>query len=291
MVDVMRSGDTVGDLSCGAHTVIYGAGELALQSVRRCRELGATSITVVMRRTRDQSPIPADDQSALEGEGAALVYGSCISRLLGEGSSLTDVEIEDLATGQTKTLAAQTLVFASGRFPELVFVQQKSAEEVDDAEQAPDAGAAEEAAAPVSPESVCWEAVPPYKKPLAAAQTGLFAEGDALTDYSAAIKAIGAGRRAAASLHKIMYGIALDLPENTVTPTSILQDVDHVEKVERSARQIMPLGHGGEAGPLVELEKGFGEEAALTEAKRCLQCGLICYERPDMNPEMKVEVA
>ena len=60
---------------------------------------------------------------------------------------------------------------------------------------------------------------------------------------------------------------------------------------KRTTRQIMSLRHAGEPGPLVELEKGFSEEAARKEAARCLQCGLICYERPDMNPELKAAVA
>ena len=66
---------------------------------------------------------------------------------------------------------------------------------------------------------------------------------------------------------------------------------DGVEKVESSTRQIMPLRRAGEKEGLVELEKGFSEESARTEAARCLQCGLICYERPDMNPELKAAVA
>jgi len=177
------------------------------------------------------------------------------------------------------------LIFAAGRFPELVFVR-KSGEEsgVDSAENTEEEPAA-------APADLNWEAVPPYKEPTAMEQAGLFAEGDVFTDYRAAIKAIGAGRRAAASLHKIMYGIDLDLPENAVTPQSMIQNVDSVEKIEGSTRQIMPLRRAGEKEGRLELEKGFSEEAARTEADRCLQCGLICYERPDMNPELKTAVA
>jgi hypothetical protein len=122
-------------------------------------------------------------------------------------------------------------------------------------------------------------------------QAGLFAPGDVFTDYQAAIKAIGAGRRAAASLHKIMYGIPLELPENTVTPSSMIQNVDRVEQIERSMREIMPLRRSGDPAEGIELEKGFTEEAARKEAARCLRCGLICYERPDMNPELKSAAA
>jgi formylmethanofuran dehydrogenase subunit E len=99
-----------------------------------------------------------------------------------------------------------------------------------------------------------------------------------ISDYNAAIKAIGAGRRAAASVHQIMNGIEPALTENVITPESELQDVDHVEQVAVSQRQIMPLCSDAERFTCRELEKGFDAEMAKAEASRCLQCGLICYE-------------
>ena len=110
-------------------------------------------------------------------------------------------------------------------------------------------------------------------------EVGLFAEGEALADYSAAIKAIGAGRRAAASIHLLMSGVDPALTDEVITPQSSIQDVDHVEDVASSQRQIMPICSGTELVVCGEIESGFSEDAARTEASRCLQCGLICYER------------
>ena len=104
------------------------------------------------------------------------------------------------------------------------------------------------------------------------------AQGDVLTDFSAAIKAIAAGRRAAASMHKHIYGIPIDLPENVVTPDTSVQNVDRVFQVEARLRQIMPLATADQVSLGKELEEGFDPKAAKTEADRCLQCGLICYE-------------
>ena len=102
----------------------------------------------------------------------------------------------------------------------------------------------------------------------------MFAEGDALVDYSAAIKAIGAGRRAAASIHQIMHGLPPSLTENVITPKSVYQ----VANVQSSQRQIMPICSGKELAVYGEIESGFSAEMAQKEASRCLQCGLICYE-------------
>ena len=57
-----------------------------------------------------------------------------------------------------------------------------------------------------------------------------------------------------------------------------VQNVDEVETVEAVPRQIMPLRPISDPDGAAELEKGFTEEAAKTEADRCLQCGLICYQ-------------
>ena len=135
-----------------------------------------------------------------------------------------------------------------------------------------------------------WEATPPYKQPAFKNEVGLFAEGDVLADYSAAIKAIGAGRRAAASLQQMMYGIDPSLTEHVITPQSTLQNVDHVESVAACQRQIMPLCSDRELFACGEIEKGFNSELARAEASRCLQCGLICYE-PSVEIEEKEESA
>jgi hypothetical protein len=124
-----------------------------------------------------------------------------------------------------------------------------------------------------------WEAREPYKTPPFSNEVGLFAEGDALSDYSAAIRAIGAGRRAAATVHQMMYDFEPTLPADVMTPKSNIQNVDHVENVNASNRNIMPLSSSQLREEGRELEKGFSEETAKTEASRCLQCGLICYDR------------
>jgi hypothetical protein len=118
----------------------------------------------------------------------------------------------------------------------------------------------------------------------------LFAEGDVLADYSAAIKAIGAGRRAAASIHQVMHGLTPNLAEHVITPQSVLQNVYQVEKVQASQRQIMPICSGEELAICGEIERGFSADMAQREAARCLQCGLICYEHTETAaPDEKEE--
>jgi hypothetical protein len=57
--------------------------------------------------------------------------------------------------------------------------------------------------------------------------------------------------------------------------------LDKLEPVSSSPRQEMPeLSRERQVGnPTAEIALGLSEEQAIIEAKRCLQCGLICYAR------------
>ena len=118
---------------------------------------------------------------------------------------------------------------------------------------------------------------------------GLLAQGDVLSDFSGAIRAIGAGRRAAAAIHQSMYGLPLTLPDNVLTPISVIQNADAVQEVRADPRRIMPLCNQPDCA---ELEAGLAETMAKEEARRCLQCGLICYQHTAASaPAPEVEEA
>ena len=62
--------------------------------------------------------------------------------------------------------------------------------------------------------------------------------------------------------------------------TTILS-LDQLEPVSKAPRQKMPEYPEEKQiiDPSAEIALGFSENQALEEAKRCLQCGLICYRR------------
>jgi NADPH-dependent glutamate synthase beta subunit-like oxidoreductase len=248
--------------------VIYGGGPLALEAAGACRTMGAQKITVLYRETAAELELDAGQVDRLRSENVDVRFQTGVFRLSGENDRLTELGIVDLGSQETDTLPASTLIVSAGRFPELIFTRID-----EDADQAAEEGLPAE---PVS-QALKWEAVDPYKAPAFRTEMGLFAKGDVFTDYSAAIKAIGAGRRAAASVHEIMYGISLQLPQNVVAPETPIQNVDHVEDVSTAARSVMPVRAAADLSEGRELEVGFDEDAARREADRCLQCGLICY--------------
>jgi NADPH-dependent glutamate synthase beta subunit-like oxidoreductase len=282
LVDLIRFGTQPAEtLSIESDVVIAGGGQLALDAAAVCKELGATAITVLFRESWENSPVADEDLQKRGLAGVNVIYNAAINRLIGEADRLQQVEYIETDTYKSTVIPAQTLVFATGRFPELVFVRPKpesaESEEGQGAEAPPDL-------------SLRWEGIQTYKQTAFKDELGLFAEGDVLADYSAAIKAIGAGRRAAASIHQVMHGLSPNLAEHVITPQSVLQNVYHVEKVQASQRRIMPICSGEELAICGEIERGFSADMAQEEASRCLQCGLICYEHSEIAaPDEKEE--
>jgi len=288
MVDVLRTAaeDTT-SFSCGADVVIAGGGAMAAEAAMFARKAGATMVTLVFREMEIESPINQEGLDALRSEGIQLRFSTGLGRFYGEETQLKELEIVDLLTNEKEKIPAQTIILAAGRFPELIFLPHQREDDESDVNTAPESPEAQ--TAPAAP--LRWQAVAPYKKPEDKGKVGLFAEGDVFSDFSAAIRAIGAGRRGAASMHQLIYDIPLSFPEQVLTPRSIVQDVDHVENVSKNRRQIMPLCLPAEQDRCREIEKGFSSDTAKIEADRCLQCGLICYQHsPQPAAETSTEL-
>jgi len=246
-------------VKCEAHTVIIGGSAVAAEAVAACKQAGAEQVTILVNGN------PADQETpAAEAAAGVTIYNAAVERLLGTGRTLETIVYTDTATGTTHTLPARTILFAAGRFPELIFFRQE-----------PETETAEEISETTP---VAWQAVPVYKDPAFADRAGLLTEGDPVSDIDAAVKAMAGGRRAAAAIHMVMYGDPLCLPDEVVTRHSLIQSVSSLDGVSRIPRNIMPLRSQEEIDQGREAEAGFSERIARDEAGRCLQCGLICYE-------------
>ncbi len=275
LIDFIRFGrkDDPG-VSVHANAVIMGGGKLVVEAAEICKRRGASSVTVLFRENQDNAPLKGEELAALEKMKVTVVFNAGIDRLNGEEDQLTGVAWVDLDTRESTTIPAGTLIMAAGRFPEMLFTRTRLESEGEEAEAA-------------SEGPLIWSAFPPYKHADASRDIGLFAPGDVITDFSGAIKAIGAGRRAAASIHQVLYGMAPGVPEKICTHDDLIQNVDAVDAVAPTIRHIMPVVPSRDLDREGQLEMGFSEEATRAEAARCLQCGLICYEHTEKTTEIE----
>jgi len=275
LIDFIRFGrkDDPG-VAVHANAVIMGGGKLVVEAAEICKRRGAATVTVLFREPQDNAPVGSDELAALEKLNATVVFNAGVDRLSGEEDRMTGVRWVDLDTRETTMIPAETLIMASGRYPELLFTRAGSEAKAEDVDAASDG-------------PLAWSAFPPYKNADASRDIGLFAPGDVITDFSGAIKAIGAGRRAAASIHQVLYGMAPDVPEKICTHDELIQNVDAVDTVASTVRHIMPVVPSRDLDREGQLERGLTEEAARAEAARCLQCGLICYEHTETTTEIQ----
>ncbi|MBS3809645.1 MAG: RnfABCDGE type electron transport complex subunit B [Desulfobacterales bacterium] len=278
LIDLLRSGmDNKYKIQVSNDVVIAGGGTSAEKSVKLCRHLGAENISVIFRQSRRQAALTEEQIKRIEDTGASALFNTAITGLLGEEDRLESIKCEDLETGETRKIKAQKLFIDAGRLPETIFTRTDLPEEEG------------EMAAPDAP--VRWQGIQPYRNPVYSEEKGLLSRGEPLTDYSAAIRAIAAGRRSAASIHKIMYELDLELPENVISGDSVIQSVGELEWVESSGRHIMPTCNPEDVPQRCpEAELGYSEQQARAEANRCLRCGVICYaskQHPEKMPSSR----
>jgi formate dehydrogenase beta subunit len=296
MIDLLRSDIQQSErIPCGSGVVIVGGGSMAPEAVRVAKEQGAERVTVLSRKTADLTPFDDKAVEAMTRNGATIIYSAGLTKVMGQGDRLEQVVCTDLTTGEEVILDAQTIILSSGRFPELVFVAKPGSDD-----DTPEGGVSEEidgeilsddsddvmgddvVAADTTSTLISWEGYEIYKVPSNRNELGFLSPEDELSGYSAAVVAINGGRRAASTIHKLMYGLPINDVERPITKRSVLQGITSVDNVQIMPRNIMPqneMGWAGSRHTQNELNIGYSPETAQNEAERCLKCGLLCYER------------
>lgn len=275
LIDIMKTGmENSRKIKINPDVVITGGAEVASIAADICRNLGAKNVSFIFREQKADLKLDPGQLESLEKNSTYVVYNASITKLTGEDNQLTTIEYEDRTSKKTYVITAGNLIIDSGRLPEMIFRRTGTAE-ADQAEVQPG-------------EPVYWEGLQPYSNPFYSEERGILSAGDPITDYSAAIRAIAGGRRSAASVHMIMYDMDLALPEKVVRADTVMQDVDVLENVNGIKRNIMPTCAVSDVPEKCrEIEMGFSEEAARTEAHRCLKCGIICYMPDHQRREIK----
>ena len=256
----------------GDKVAIIGGGNTALDAARTSWRLGAKEVTVIYRRSRKE--MPANDIEIEEAgkEGVVFHYLAAPTKLMGNNGKLTHLEYLEMELGEpdesgrrrpvpkkgTETvIEVDNVINAIGQFPVTGFITNDGI------------GLSK------------WNTIE-VANPLTAETTkeGVFAGGDAVTGASIAVEAIGAGRKAARSIHCYLSGEPVCVPDNVITKKSTLPDVEAIHSVNKSNRVHMPeLSVDDRRLSFKEVELGIEEHMAKDESARCLQCGLICYRK------------
>ncbi len=258
----------------GAHVLVIGGGNTAMDAARTARRFTGRPVTVVYRRTRAEMPAEAEEIADLLAEGNVLEELASPRRVLRQDGRVLGLEClrNELGApgadgrrrpvpvpGSDFTLVADSIIVAIG--------------------QSPDEGYLERSDLPHRPDGTI----------VADPQTGqvagrVYAGGDAVRGPETIIAACADGRRAAEAICRQLGLAFAALPGGPAR----LADAEIVQvkaaRARREAQQRPAVLAPEERGTFALVEQTLAEAAARREASRCLQCSVLCDKCVEVCP-------
>ncbi len=265
--------------------VVVGGGSTAMDAARSAWRSGATSVTVLYRRGKDDMPAQREELAEAEREGVAIIPATAVTEVVGRDGSTVAVRCQaQRQTARSESgrttwepvpdsvteIPARTVLVAIGEEPDPSILPEGAGIEVSG-----------------------WAGIAADPRTLATGRAGVFAGGDVVSGPKTIIDAVAAGRRAAASVHEYLAGAvdgeaavfaAVRYP--TAPETSLTLDL---QARPRAHPPLPVLGTDVFAATAV----GFEEAVARSEASRCFRCdavytcgqvGLVGGRGPDDRP-------
>ena len=251
----------------GEDVLVVGGGDTAVDAARTALRLGAKRVTIAYRRSREEMPATAAEIAAAEEEGIDIRYLTLPVGIRRDGGRL-EVDCTRMALGAPDesgrrkpvavegshhTLSIDTVIMAIG--------QSVDPSVLDGSDIAPGKGGV----------------VPAGEGTLEAGPAGVFAAGDCVTGPDIAIGAVAAGRAAAHAIDAwLRTGTASPLPALFSPARRAREEIAPGEYAGEEKLPRMPLCRlpaAARTADFREVERTAGEEDALREAYRCLECG------------------
>jgi len=259
---------------CGPRVLVVGGGDVAVDVARSARRLGAEDVTVIYPRSRVELPAHQRDIEEAEREGVNFFLMAMPLKLEDTGSSIK-VEMARTILGEPDERGVRRPVPMPGSqlFWDGELVINAQGQIGDSSFQ----GFGDiEAQIHLSSRGT----IKAHPTTMKTNVDGIWAGGDAVTGPRSVIQAVAAGRRAAESIHEYLLGYKVFKPESrfNFTKGRRFEDVDMQNYESYSIRlsETMPYRNAERRlNDFDEIARGFSEDMALREAKRCLQCGCL----------------
>ena len=261
----------------GAKIVVIGGGNVAVDAARSALRLGAKDVIILYRRSLEEMPAGAEEISACETEGIKIEFLTAPAEILTKAGKVVGIKCVRMKLGRKDksgrrnpvpvpgsefNVDADMVVPAVGQSPDLDFIQG------DDHITITGRGT-----------------ITVDSKNLKTAREGVYAGGDVVTGPATVVEAIAAGKKAASAIDAAISG--QPLPETTHGAVISYQDlnVDYFTKEPRRVEPELPVGKRKSA--FKEVNLGFEEAAAISEAGRCFHCGAcnLCEICSSLCPE------
>jgi len=253
----------------GGPAVVVGGGSTAMDAARSAWRSGASPVTIVYRRGREQMPAQIEEIEAAEREGIIVRTGLAPVEVVRRDGSVVGIRCAatrpaadkvpgassgawEPVPGSEEELEATTILVAVGEEPDPSILPEGAGIEVSG-----------------------WAGIVADPNTLATGRAGIFAGGDVVSGPKTIIDAVASGRRAAASIHEYLSGA-------TDGEGEIFATVRYVTAPERALTLDLasrPRAHAPlpvvQPGSFAATQVGFDEATARSEADRCFRCDAI----------------
>lgn len=197
-VDWLRRYELREPVRCEGRVVIIGAGSVAMDAARNALRLGATSVTIVYRRSSRQMTASPEEFEQARDEGIRFIMLSAPKRIIGNGDKVKFVEFVQMQLGKPDASGRQT----PEPIPGTEFILQADTVIV----------AVGQNASPVKTALEGYVDMDKYggiktNPDLSTKTPGIFAAGDIVLGPSSIIESVGQAKTCAASMHRYLMGI------------------------------------------------------------------------------------
>ena len=250
----------------GQRVIVLGGGNTAMDAARSARRLGA-AVRVLYRRTRHEMPCLMEEVEGAEEEGVELEYLVAPLSLAAHNGHI-QLTCQRMELGEPD---------ASGRRRPLPIAGSELTHACDTVIAAVGQSVERELAERDGVEVTAW-GIAADEATLATHLPGVFAGGDAVLGADVAVRAVAAGRLAAASIDQYLGGQPVTgLPGMTDVAMRRIDDGEraaifrNIEQSPRVPTATLPLE--ARLAGFGEIDGGLDPEQAEHEARRCMSCG------------------
>jgi len=247
----------------GKRVGVIGGGFTAVDAARTALRLGAEEVFLLYRRTRDEMPATAEEVQEAEEEGVKIMYLVSPQRVLGDGRvqglrMLNYVLAEQDESGRRRPAEVAGTEFTLRLDTVISAVSQRVRVEAgQDLELTPS------------------QAIRVDPQTLATNVAGVYAGGDCTRGPQSVIQAVADGKRAAASIDRLLAGdealLAYDAEKVMADKEMVLgRTADRARAWRPELTRLPPQQR---RTSLEEYTEPLTEEQAVREASRCLACG------------------
>ena len=254
----------------GNRVAVVGAGFTALDCARVSLRLGAEDVTIHMRTTEEYIPVTKEEIHEAKREGTKILgLRTPVGLITDEDGRLTGVQfVQNRLGGWRAGGRRQAIPIEGSEFVEpcdtlLIAIGQKTVNDYLD----------------VAVELDRWGAVQVDERGMTSVE-GLFAAGDFVIGASTVVEAVGLGRKTALKMDTWLMGRER---------RKLVVKIEPVEEPRRDRSwdfippQHIPMEPMKSRFDTLELEaeKGYDQDLAVEEAKRCY----LCHHKYEIDPD------